>query len=286
MILITGAAGKTGLALIRALKRKGAEIRAFIRRSEQSADVLSAGASQAFVGDLSKPESVERAMAGIDMVYHICPNVSPDELTIGRNIINAAKSRGTERFVYHSVLHPQTEKMPHHWLKMRVEEELLESGLTFTILQPAPYMQNILVGWKRIVLRGLYTVPYDEKTRVSMVDLDDAAEAAAKALTESGHESAVYELSGPDVLNQLEMAQVLSDRLGKQVTVQVVDRQNWEQEARDRGLGTYQRDALLKMFEYYERFGLVGNPRVLNWILGRPSNSFAEFVDRVAGENE
>ena len=61
--------------------------------------------------------------------------------------IRAAQSAGVERFVYHSVLHPQVEIMAHHWQKMRVEEQLFESGLSFTILQPAAYMQNVLAGW-------------------------------------------------------------------------------------------------------------------------------------------
>ena len=62
-------------------------------------------------------------------VYHVCPNVSPDEIAIGRVSIAAARSAGVEHFVYHSVLHPQTEAMPHHWLKLRVEEALITSGL-------------------------------------------------------------------------------------------------------------------------------------------------------------
>ena len=71
-----------------------------------------------------------------------------------------------EHFVYHSVLHPQTEKMNHHWQKMRVEEMIFESGLPFTILQPAPYMQNLLAGWKSIVEDGVLRVPYSVDSEI------------------------------------------------------------------------------------------------------------------------
>ncbi len=64
---------------------------------------------------------------------------------IGKLVIDEARKAGVKHFVYHSVLHPQTEKMNHHWQKMHVEEMIFESGLPFTILQPAPYMQNLLV---------------------------------------------------------------------------------------------------------------------------------------------
>ncbi|MFN8458488.1 MAG: NmrA family NAD(P)-binding protein [Anaerolineae bacterium] len=73
------------------------------------------------------------------------PQHAPDEVAIGRAAIAVAKAAGGPRSVYHSVLHPHTEKMPHHWHKLRVEELLFESGLEWTILQPAAYMQNVLV---------------------------------------------------------------------------------------------------------------------------------------------
>ncbi len=65
-----------------------------------------------------------------------------------------------------------------------------------TILQPTAYMQNILAGWRSIVEDGIYRVPYPIDTRISLVDLRDVAEAAARVLTEDGHVGATYELVG------------------------------------------------------------------------------------------
>ena len=91
------------------------------------------------------------------------------------------------RLVYHSVLHPQIEAMPHHWEKMRAEELLFAAGLDVTVLQPTAYMQNILAGWRDIVEAGIYRVPYPVESRISLVDLDDVAAAAALVLTQPGH---------------------------------------------------------------------------------------------------
>ena len=146
MILITGAGGKTGRALIEALSN-GEAVRAFVRRPEQAAEVRRLGAQEVVAGELLDEGTIRSAMKGARAVYHICPNMNPDEAAIGRLVIQAAQDAGVEHFVYHSVLHPQTQKMDHHWQKLRVEEMLFESGLTFTILQPAPYMQNLLAGW-------------------------------------------------------------------------------------------------------------------------------------------
>ena len=143
MILVTGAAGKTGLAVIRALAARDVPVRGLVHQEEYRVSVLEAGAQQALLGDLLNEKDLRVALAGVRVIYHIPPNVHPREVDIGDIAIQEASRAGVEHFVYHSVLHPQLEEMPHHWLKLRVEERLIASGLPFTILQPTAYMQNI-----------------------------------------------------------------------------------------------------------------------------------------------
>ena len=280
MILITGGSGKTGKAILQALVRMGKPVRIMVHREEQGEPLLNLGASQVVVGDLLRPSDLEEAMRGIEAIYHICPNVNPHELEIGRLAIAAAQKMGVNRFVYHSVLHPQTEGMPHHWLKMRVEEKLLESGLDYTILQPAAYMQNILGQWGKITQEGKYPVPYTVHARLSMVDLGDVAEVAAKVLTETGHANAIYELSGSEAYSQEEVARVIGKCLGKPVQAVQLPLDQWESQARSGGMGEYALTTLLNMFRYYDRFGFTGNPNVLSMLLGRPPTTFEGFLNR------
>lgn len=282
MILVTGAAGKTGRALIEALKVRGEEVRALVHRPEQARPVQQLGARQVTVGDMRDPGTMKRATLRVRAVYHICPNVSPDEVAIGQAAMDAACSAGVEHFVYHSVLHPQTEDMPHHWHKMRVEEALFKSGLAFTILQPTMYMQNLLAQWAGILEQGVYATPYSAETRLSMVDLTDVARAAAIVLSEPGHEGATYELVGTRAMSQDQVAAVLSRELGRAVRVTAVPREVWREGAGAAGLGQYQVDTLIKMFEYYERYGLEGNPTALGWLLDRAPTSLDDFVRRSA----
>jgi uncharacterized protein YbjT (DUF2867 family) len=222
MILVTGAGGKTGRAVIAALAAKGATMRAFVRREAQAAKAEALGAVDAPIGDLRDAAAVQATLRGVQKVYHICPNVHPDEIVIGEGVIGAARAAGVEQFVFHSVLHPQTEKMPHHWRKLRVEETLLESGLPFTILQPTVYMQNILAGWEAITQRGVYLIPYPVETRLSLVDLKDVAEAAALVLTKPGHVGGTYQLAGTPALSQEDVAEVLSQSLGHTVRAEAI----------------------------------------------------------------
>lgn len=282
MILVTGAAGKTGRAVIRALTEKGVAVRAYVRRGSQVEAIQAAGAVAAAIGDLQDTAALQQAMQGVHALYHICPNMHPDEVAIGRQVITAAQAADLQHFVYHSVLHPQTATMPHHWNKLQVEEALFESRLPFTILQPTAYMQNILAGWEKIRREGRYVVPYPAETRIALVDVGDVATVAACILTEpETHQGATYELVGTPPLTQNDVASQLAAALGQPVTVEVLTHVEWERSARAGGLGDYAVDTLIKMFRYYEKFGLVGNPNLLNWLLGRSPTSLSTFIQRV-----
>jgi uncharacterized protein YbjT (DUF2867 family) len=171
--------------------------------------------------------------------------------------------------------------MPHHWKKYQVEEKILESGLSFTILQPTAYMQNILNQWDSIMDQGVYSVPYPVMTRSSLVDLNDVAQAAAIVLTEPGHEYAIYELVGISSMTQIEVAETLSKQLNRPVKAQEISVKVWEENARASGLGDYQIDTLIKMFQHYARYDLMGNPNVLAWLLGRPPTTLADLCSKV-----
>ncbi len=284
MILVTGAGGKTGRAVMRALLARGESVRGLVRTGEHAAQARALGAQEAVTGDMRDPAALERAAHGARAIYHICPNISPDEVEIGRAALAAARAAGVERFVYHSVLHPQTPSMVHHWNKLAVEAALFESGLAYTILQPASYMQNVLGSWKGIVEQGVYSVPYSVETRLGMVDLDDVAEVAARALTEPGHAGATYELCGPEALTQTEVAGLLARALGRPVRAVQVALPDWAARARSGGLGETQVETLLKMFDYYDKNGFWGNPRVLAHLLGRAPATFEAFVERLGRE--
>lgn len=281
MFLVTGAAGKTGRAVIKALVANGHEVCGFVRCEKQAEQLLSLGASDCTIGDMLDAAAFRHAIRNVRAIYHICPNMHPNEVAIGKLAISAACDADVNHFVFHSVLHPQTEAMPHHWRKLRVEEALFESQLPFTILQPAAYMQNILANWDTISRHGVFEVPYSVRAPISIVDLHDIAEVAARVLTESGHTSATYELSGPEALTQTAVAEILSQVLDVPVTAASVPLDEWELRARDAGLGDYQVSTLLSMFRYYDNYGLCGSSQVLDHLLQREATTFGLFVQRV-----
>ena len=280
VILVTGAGGKTGRAVIQTLVERGESVRALIHKPSQVDQAKADGAFEIEVGDLLDPNSLEPIFAGMRAVYHISPNVHPAESEIGRNGITAASAAGLPHFVMHSVLHPHTQAMQHHWNKLLVEEQLIHSDMGFTILQPASYMQNVRGVWASVV-EGHYPVPYPTDVRFSPVDLKDVAHLAAEILSSPGHEGAIYELAGPELMTPVQMAHRMSEELGRPVEAVEISRGQWRQDAQ---LDPDRAEILLTMFGYYAEHGFWGNPRVLAGLLGREPTTFAQYLQRWVGE--
>jgi uncharacterized protein YbjT (DUF2867 family) len=282
MILITGANGQTGRAIIKALLSKGERIRAFVHKTEQIQEIKSLGQMEVVAGDMLDQKAVNEAFIGVSTVYHICPAVNPHEVEIGQMIIKAARLAKVEHFVYHSVLHSVLQDMPHHQKKLMVEELLVDSGIPYTIIQPAVFMQNILMSWKLLSEKGIFQQKFftTQETRICMIDLEDLAEAASIILTSPGHIGATYELCGPENLSLSDMIAAMEQHFGHKIKVETPQDAMFAAQLKKLGVGDYQVNTLLKMFQHYNEHGFIGNPNILTWILGRKPNNFSSFILR------
>jgi NAD(P)H dehydrogenase (quinone) len=255
-VFVVGAGGKTGRAVTGALVARGVPVR--------RADV-----------DLVTGRGLAEALDGVRAVYHLAPNVHPDEVGIARRVVAEAGRAGVERLVFHSVLHPHDSAMPHHLRKADAEEVVRAGRPTWTVLQPAAYQQNLLAD----ALAGRIAVPYSLDAPFTNVDLEDVAEVAVRVLTEPGHESATYELAGPELTTVRGLAAAASEVLGRRVVAVEIDRASWAA-GRGAALPGQARADLLAMFAAYDVRGLAGNPRVLTMLLGRPPIPWRDVLAR------
>ncbi|WP_235498786.1 NmrA family NAD(P)-binding protein [Knoellia sp. Soil729] len=254
-VLVIGAAGKTGRAVSRALVGRGVTVRAAVRPGSTS-PVYAAGQVRAVPLDLVTGEGLGAAMTGVAGVYHLAPNVHPDEVAMAERVAEAAATEGVSRFVFHSVLHPDDTSMPHHVRKGKAERAIRARLETATILRPAAYAQNL----ESAARAGRMGVPYSVDTPFTNVDLEDVAEVAARILTEEGHAGEAYDLAGPERLSVRQLAQVASEVLGHPVVAVTQSREDWVA-GPGAGLPAQARDDLVAMFRTYDREGSSETPR-------------------------
>ena len=291
-VLVTGASGKTGRAVIGALTGRGAAVRALVRDPDRHTDLPVQRAALAsddidrgdrpdhrrdvevVRGDQREVDDLVAALEGCAAVYAIAPNVSPHERAMARAVVAACGTAGVPRLVFHSVIHPQLSAMPHHADKAAAEEAVIESGLDWTILQPNAYLQN-LAGYAALLRAGTYRVPYATDRGLAMVDLRDVASVAADCLVGGVGVHGCFELSGPAEVSADEVAGVAGAILGTEVIAERWDPDAW---AEAQEMSDAARDRLHAMFVHYDRHGSPGDATVLGLLLGRRPAALTAYL--------
>ena len=279
-VLVTGAGGRTGQYIVPALAGAGHRVRFVTRQARYDGPLSQYAEATPVTADLAKDADVAAVMSGTEAIYHIPPNMNPDEVAFGQRVIDAAQTAGVAHFVYHSVLHPQVQDLTHHWNKVFVEEALIESALAYTILQPTSYMQMTAGDWEGISKRGVHTLAFSSKAKLSLVDLEDVGAAAATVLGNPDHFYAIYELGGPAMLSCEDKARALTDVLGHPVRAGQDTLDDFRAKAKAAGMPSHVMETRARMFQHYDSNGLAGNGNVLGWLLGRSLNSFEDYVRR------
>lgn len=276
-VLVTGASGKTGRAVTTALVARGATVRAAIRPGSDRAGLCrAAGADEVAAVDLGTGEGLGAALADVDAVYHLAPNVDAREVVMAVHVARGAADAGVDRFGFHSVLHPEDASMPHHLRKQAAENEVREILPDVTVIRPAAYLDNLVPA----ALAGQITVPYSVDAPFTNVALADVAEAAAVALTDDGHAGRTYEFVGPQTLTVREMAQIATEVLRRVVTVRQIPLERWLS-GPGADLGDQARADLVAMFTAYDEAGLTGASDDLATLLGRPATTWAQTLARL-----
>jgi len=211
MVLVIGASGTVGAEVAHQLVALGQRPRALVRDPDAARQRLGDQVERV-VGDLDRPETLDRALDGADRVF-LLTVPSGRQLEQERALIDSAKRAGVRRIVRLSRAGADERSPLHvarfHW---EAEQQLERSGLAFTILRPSMFMQNLLF----MVRDGAISSAIGDG-RVAMVDVRDVAAVAVAALTRDGHAGRTYVVTGPQALGLEAAARVLSRRLGREI---------------------------------------------------------------------
>lgn len=280
MILVAGAAGASGLPVLRALQRAGAPTAALSHSDAGATRLRAAGVADVRRADLDDPQSLGEAFAGAAAVYVIPPGLHPREDVLVANALAAARAAGARRIVLQSVLHPHTPALRNHLRKASAELAVRESGLEWTILQPSMFAQVALALFGT-PCEGVVRAPFDADAPLAVLDLEDLARVATTVLLEDGHHAASYELAGPTT-NVRRMAAAAAALRGEPVLVERIPVTAAPLPPAVAADPLAAAD-MISTFAYYDGHGFPGNPRVLELLLGGPATPFAAVAARELG---
>lgn len=268
-ILVTGATGNVGAAVVRALLARGERVTALVRDPARARRVLGPGMALA----AADAGSVTRA----DALFLACGNV-PEQVDWECSMIDAAARAGVGRVVKLSgpAAHVDSPLIFERWHGV-IERHLAGSGVPAVLLRPRTFMTNLLAYARTIARTGMLFAPAAD-ARISFVDPRDVAEAAAVALTEPGHEGATYPVTGPAALTFGEVAAALAAATGHPVSYVPVS----DDQARDamlaEGLPPMVADAIVAIFAAQRAGGMADTTGAVRLLTGREPRSVADFA--------
>ena len=263
LTLVLGANGKTGSRIVRRLEALGAPVR-----------IGSRSATPAF--DWNDESNWAESLAGVATIYI---SYSPDLAMPGatdsiRSLVAQAKSAGVRKLV---LLSGRGEAEA-----QACEQIVADGGIDWTVVRASWFNQNFSEGaFIDMVLAGNITLPENDVAE-PFVDADDIADVAVAAMTEDGHNGAIYEVTGPRLLTLKQVAEEISAATGRSITFTPVPHDAFIAGLTESGAP----EDVVWMLDYLFATVLDGrNANVTNGVeraLGRPPRDFADYARAVA----
>ncbi|MET9324183.1 NAD(P)H-binding protein [Streptomyces sp. NPDC003038] len=217
MILVTGATGNIGSALLKELHARG--VRPLRGLTRDAARAVFPERVEAVEGDFADPASLKPALEGVRSLFLV------SRLGSDAHILEAARQAGVEHVVLVSSITVQTH--PHlgpAGENLAVEQLLKASGMAWTILRPTQFASNALMWAASIRGRETVRAPYAE-TALPTIHPADIASVARVALTEPGHRGRTYALTGPEPVTARQQVETIAAALGREVPFAEISRQ-------------------------------------------------------------
>jgi uncharacterized protein YbjT (DUF2867 family) len=273
-VFVTGATGTVGTAVVEHLLQLGQPLIAGVRDPHDAARLPAAAEARQFSFD-DAPAVIGQALEGADRLFLLRPPAIADVQAKLFPVIDAARSRGIRQVVFLSLQGVQVNRnTPHH----AVEAYLRATRSPFTFLRPNFFMQNLLNTYAAPIRdRGEIFVPAG-RSRTAFIDARDVGRVAAAVLTSAGHIGRAYTLSGPQSLSYRNVAQIMSDILGRPI--------RYSRPSEDLYLAALAADgasadylAVQRMIHRVVRLNVSALPnRSVRTLTGHPATTLRQFV--------
>jgi uncharacterized protein YbjT (DUF2867 family) len=276
-ILITGATGNVGSAVLDILSSTDANLRALVH-DEPKAQSLRDRGVEAILGDFLEPESLAPALEGVGTVLLITP-IHPEQVRQAANVIEAARDSDNDpRIVRLSVAQASHEAPTKNSRQhAQIEEELISSGLPYTLLRPTTFMQNTLATARTVSSEGRIYQPFKDG-KLGMIDARDMGKVAAKVLIEEVHEGKTYTLTGPAAISFHDIAEMLSAVLRKKVDYVPISLEKAKEAMLGMGLSEWKAEVLIEYARAHSEGYSNFTTEDVEQLTGHPATSYREFA--------
>ena len=280
-LLVTGATGKFGTKVMEILlKTVPAEQLAVSVRNPEKAEEFRARGVDVRQGDFDQPESLDIAFSGVDRLLLISADGDNETRIRQHNHAVAAAKRADVSFIaYTSLANAEASQNLFAPTHQATEAAIVKTGIAYSFLRNNWYLENEISGIQG-VLAGAPWLTSAAAGKVGWALQQDFAEAAATVLTGEGHENTVYELSGQP-LSQDELAAVLGDVLGKEVTVQQVDDVAYAESMAGAGVPDFVVPILVEIQKSIRVGSLDVESNDFEKLLGRPATPIQEALRKI-----
>jgi uncharacterized protein YbjT (DUF2867 family) len=277
MILVVGGTGTVGRLVLEAVAAADFETRALVRNPEK-ARALKLATVEFVQGDLADPASLVPALDGIETVILIS-SFSQDLVRLQTNLVEAAaRAPSRPRIVKLSGLgaDPEGPTTMARW-HGAVERVIERSGLAWTMVRPAYFMQNILMMAGGIRKSGAVALPA-AGAAVAQIDVRDIAAVMVRVVVEAGHEGKAYDLTGPEAFTWFEAAEVLSAVADRPIRYEPIAPEEFKRQLEGAGTPAWLADALNELFAQLRAGTGMRTTDHVRRITNQPPRSFSLFA--------
>lgn len=276
MIFLTGSTGLVGSRLLPRLVERDVDVRCLVHSSRPAG--VDGAPVELVEGDFDDPGSYAAAMDGCDALFLLTPP-HPDQVAREVALVDAARAAGVRHVVAVSVVGADV-RSPVSFARWHgeVDDHLVGSGLGFTILRPAGFMQIHLSPPTAASEGRWYGMTGDGAH--AFVDADDVAAVAAVALTATDRESTVDELTGPAAITMPEAAAALGRSLGREVTYVDLPPDQLKGAMLSNGVPDFVVDGIVGLYGAIRAGHAATTSHAVEQLLGRAPHSYAEVLGR------
>jgi uncharacterized protein YbjT (DUF2867 family) len=277
MILVTGATGSNGSEIVKRLAAQNVPVRAMVRDRNRASAISALPNVEVVEADFDRPETLLTGLSGVDRAF-LVTNSSEHAQAQQLAFVDCAKQSGVTHIVKLSQF-AASANSPVRFLRYHaaVEAAIQALGIPHTFLRPNLFMQGLLNFQSMIATQNAFYVAAGD-AKVSVVDVRDIADVAVAALTESGHEGKIYDLTGPQALTHTEMAQYLSDATGRQITFVDIPPDTMRDTLLSVGFPDWQADGLIEDYAHYRRGEASAIASGIQDATGKAPRSFETFA--------